>query len=123
MGRTDSGDSAERSWGSSGGDRMEISRHWVWLGLTLGGAGVGAEEERDESRGEFWELGTEWRRQVQLKDAGGESDIPGRGATPSPFGGVPPGGAGSPVSRTLGSLPRVLAASMPLTLRAWRLPL
>lgn len=58
----------------------------------------------------------------QLKNMG-DSDTPGRGATPSPFVGVLPGGAGSPGSRMPGSLPLVLAASMPLTRRAWRLPL
>lgn len=90
--------------------------------LGWGGGEVGAEKERDESRGEFWEVGKEQGRQDQLKNAG-ESDIPGRGATPSPLGGVLPVGAVSPGSRMPGSLPRVLAASMPLTLRAWRLPL
>lgn len=75
----------------------------------------------------------EWRLRKEERSTGGvlgvgkerqrSVDTPGRGATPSPLGGVLPAGAGSPDSRTLGSLPRVLAASMPLTLRAWRLPL
>lgn len=68
-------------------------------------------------------LGIGKERQRSVEKCEGDSDTPERGATPSPLGGVLPAGAGSPDSRTLGSLPRVLAASMPLTLRAWRLPL
>lgn len=92
------------------GSRTHLACHWEW----------GRREER--SRGGVLGIGKEQKDRSVEKYEGG-SDTPGRGATPSPLGGVLPAGAGSADSRTLGSRPRVLAASMPLTLRAWRLPL